>query len=235
MDDKKISQLTEAFYNTVNGEWEFILADGTNSTNYRFSVDEMRKFVLGVLTGGIVRPIGTNSDGAVVTTDGVQDLENKNLSKSMINGVQISDAVTGAHINLLSGLSVNVNTALQGLHTRVSSVENQGNTQAQILAVRYCFDDVFSTSALTTSKSYSVSDILEKLGLSGYSIPYSKCQIQIWQQGISNSREFSLVPPVAGKTIISADAGGTNVSIVRFENLNPSTTYNVSISFNVTA
>jgi hypothetical protein len=232
-EDKKISQLAERLYSNLLGTWEFILADSDNLTNYRISVAEMKKFILGVISGGVARPIGTNVAGALLTTDGAQDVSNKNLEHVSINGAYLDDDVTGTQLSLLKDLDVNVKTVLDGFNTRIGIVESGGSSQENILAIRYCYDDSFTTTQLDVNKSYSVDDILAKCGVAGYKVPYGKCQIQIWQRAVFNAREFSLVPPVTGKTIITTDADGLNIVSIKLESLSAQTTYNVSISFNI--
>lgn len=234
-EDKKVSQLASKLYSELLSAWELMLADSANSTNYRVSIAEIRKFVLGVIAGGIVRPIGTNIAGALVTTNGVQDVSDKNFDNVSINGASLDDDVTGVQLSLLKGLDVNVKTVLDGFNSRISAIEiGSGSSQESMLAARHCFDDSFTTTQLAVAKSYSADDILAKCGLYGYKIPYSRCQIQVWQRSTSNVREFSLVPVAAGKTIIATDADGINIASVKLEGLAAQTTYNVSISFSIT-
>lgn len=232
-EDKKISQLVEKLYSTLLDVWEFVLADSSNSTNYRISVAEMKKFILGVVSGGTVRPIGTNIAGALLTTDGVQDVSNKNLQEISVNGASLDDSVTGTQLSLLKNLNFNVKSVFDGLNTRVSDIESRGSSRASILSTRYCFNDMFTTPDTVSDKTYPVADILEKCEIVGYRIPYGKCQVQLWQNNDSEPLDFILASHIVEEIIMTTDIGGINLSSITLKNLPDKTTYNIVVSFNV--
>ena len=230
-EDKKISQLVERLQAEFQGIWMLVIADTANATNYKIKLAEIKKYILGVV-GGEVRSIGLNETGSMVTTHDPQDITNKNLSSVKINNVLVDSEVTGAQLNLLKGLDVNVKTVIDGLNGRVGSLEADTSSQDRILLTRYCYDDSFATDQLSTEKSYAIANILEKCGLNGYSVPVGKCQVQLQKRSISNSREFSPVSSGTEKIIVIAD-DNNNVATIKLEGLSSQVTYNISISFNV--
>ena len=104
------------------------------SANKRIKLVEIFKKALGIVSGG-VRPIGTNVDGAFVTTNASQDVSNKDLIDCKINGGDVL-TVTSTELNHIAGIDAKVSDTLTALDSAVGvNATDIAKLEEQIMAV----------------------------------------------------------------------------------------------------
>jgi hypothetical protein len=117
------------------------------SANKRIKLVEIFKKALGIVSGG-VRPIGTNVDGAFVTTNASQDVSNKDLIDCKINGGDVL-TVTSSDINKLAGITEEVAALITNLDSAVGvNASDISNLQTDV--------GTLSDNISTNVKMYSI-------------------------------------------------------------------------------
>jgi|GEM_PF-4964194 len=113
---QKISELDERIITGVTETEQFLLYD--EAINYRMGIITLSEYILG-LYGGVVRPIGTDVDGAIVTTNATQTLTNKGLYSPLINGY--TTTVHGDKLNYLSTATSDIQAQITSNDVDISS------------------------------------------------------------------------------------------------------------------
>ena len=144
----KKSGLDEAFASDLsNGLDEEYFDYYAGSANKRIKLVEIFKKALGIVSGG-VRPIGTNVDGAFVTTNAAQDVSNKDLIDCKINGGDVL-TVTSSDINKLAGITEEVAVLITNLDSAVGvNASDISNLQTDV--------GTLSDNISTNVKMYSI-------------------------------------------------------------------------------
>lgn len=114
---RKKSELDEANSTDLTSGLEEYLDYYIGSVNKRIKIVEIFKKALGTVSGA-VRPIGTNVDGAFVTTNASQDVSNKDLIDCKINGGGVL-TVTSSDINKLAGITQEIDVLITNLESAV--------------------------------------------------------------------------------------------------------------------
>jgi|GEM_PF-4348718 len=144
----KKSGLDEAFESDLStGLDEEYFDYYAGSANKRIKLVEIFKKALGIVSGG-VRPIGTNVDGAFVTTNASQDVSNKDLIDCKINGGDVL-TVTSSDINKLAGITEEVAALITNLDSAVGvNASDISNLQTDV--------GTLSDNISTNVKMYSI-------------------------------------------------------------------------------
>lgn len=149
---KKKSELEEAHYTDLTSGLEEYLDYYIGLVNKRIKIVEIFKKALGTVSGA-VRPIGTNVDGAFVTTNASQDVSHKDLIDCKINGGDVL-TVTSSNINQLAGITqgiagliadldsaVGVNASdIYDLQTDVGTLSDNINTNVKMYSINRTFN-----------------------------------------------------------------------------------------------
>jgi hypothetical protein len=114
---RKKSELDEANSTDLTSGLEEYLDYYIGLVNKRIKIVEIFKKALGTVSGA-VRPIGTNVDGAFVTTNASQDVSNKDLIDCKINGGDVL-TVTSSDINKLAGITEEIAGLITNLESAV--------------------------------------------------------------------------------------------------------------------
>lgn len=116
--DKKISSLTELFYQNIVDTANIVVAFA--GLNYRVAMSTIRQYVLGD------RTIGGAGLRDIVTTGDEQMLAYKRLEEPSFNSdVRLNSNVTATQMNHLSGLGQNVQNALNSIGGDILTIENR--------------------------------------------------------------------------------------------------------------
>jgi len=116
-EDKKISSLSEWIYENIVNAANIVVAHA--GTNYRIAMSTLKQYVLGD------RNIGGIGSGDIVTTTDEQILTGKRIDEPSFNdSVKLSWDVTATQMNHLSGLSQNVQNALNSIGGDILTIEN---------------------------------------------------------------------------------------------------------------
>lgn len=187
MADLKISQLTDRPSGSITGAEEFATQTGGTS-NFKISLTSFKDWIITQLT-------------TFATLTGVQTLTNKRLTFPKLNS-DTHIIVESSHVNFLSGLTQNVENALDDFESRVTSLE-QGDTSINILSFPHIYALEFTTGSGVTTKTITQSDILTALGLSTsvYVVDYSTVSVSLYQKPSTYYRSLVL------------EAGGINLDI----------------------
>ena len=120
MPDLKISQLTESTEDSNLSTHYFTGYSGIN--NFRMSYASLAKAILGKI-GGVLRTIGQNISGSLVTTDATQTLSNKTIawSSATANGKTIS----AVELSCLDGVTNSIATDLSNNADNIFAIEEQ--------------------------------------------------------------------------------------------------------------
>lgn len=140
--DKKISALATWAYTSINAAATIVVALAAD--NYQIALSTLKQYVLEN------KEIGGVAAGSVVTNNASQTLSNKALSNPDINGTIVS--VTGENINHLSGLSENVQSAIDNLTHDMSVAESHIDAVEEKVDALQA-DKIYSTSRAAASTS----------------------------------------------------------------------------------
>jgi len=131
---RKKSELDEANSTDLTSGLEEYLDYYIGSVNKRIKIVEIFKKALGTVSGA-VRPIGTNVDGAFVTTNASQDVSNKDLIDCKINSGAVL-TVTSTELNHIAGINAKVSDTLTALNSAVNvNAADIATLQEQMAAV----------------------------------------------------------------------------------------------------
>jgi len=131
---RKKSELDEADSTDLTSGLEEYLDYYIGSVNKRIKIVEIFKKALGTVSGA-VRPIGTNVDGAFVTTNASQDVSNKDLIDCKINSGAVL-TVTSTELNHIAGIDAKVSDTLTALDSAVNvNAADIATLQEQMAAV----------------------------------------------------------------------------------------------------
>ena len=131
---RKKSELDEANSTDLTSGLEEYLDYYIGSVNKRIKIVEIFKKALGTVSGA-VRPIGTNVDGAFVTTNASQDVSNKDLIDCKINSGAVL-TVTSTELNHIAGIDAKVSDTLTALDSAVNvNAADIATLQEQMAAV----------------------------------------------------------------------------------------------------
>lgn len=144
---RKKSELDEADSTDLTSGLEEYLDYYIGSVNKRIKIVEIFKKALGTVSGA-VRPIGTDVDGAFVTTNASQDVSNKDLIDCKINGGNTL-TVTSSDINKLAGITEEI----AGLITNLESAV--GVNASDIASIQGDINTLFNNID-TNVKMYSI-------------------------------------------------------------------------------
>jgi hypothetical protein len=187
MADKKISALTDRPSGSITGDEEFATqVGGTN--NFKISLTNLKDWIITQLT-------------TFATLAGIQTLTNKRLTFPKLNSdTQIT--VESSHVNFLTGLTQNVENALDDFESRITTLEN-GDTSINHLSFPHVYALEFTTGSGVTTKIITQSNILDSLGLSTsvYVIDYSTVSVSLYQKPSTYYRSLVL------------EAGGINLDM----------------------
>ena len=180
---KKKSELDEADSTDLTSGLEEYLDYYIGLVNKRIKIVEIFKKALGTVSGA-VRPIGTNVNGAFVTTNASQDVSHKDLIDCKINGGDVL-TVTSSNINQLAGITqgiaglitdlnsaVGVNASdIYDLQTDVGTLSDNINTNVKMYSVIRTFSSqtpiVLSTDIDAADKIDHMSIIAKMYKVSG--------------------------------------------------------------------
>lgn len=171
---KKKSELDEADYTDLTSGLQEYVDYYIGLVNKRIKIVEIFKKALGTVSGA-VRPIGTNVNGAFVTTNASQDVSHKDLIDCKINGGDVL-TVTSSNINQLAGITqgiaglitdldsaVGVNASdIYDLQTDVGTLSDNINTNVKMYSVIKTFS---SQTPIVLSTDIDAADQIDHMSI----------------------------------------------------------------------
>jgi hypothetical protein len=220
MADKKISALTDRPSGSITGDEEFATqVGGTN--NFKISLTNLKDWIITQLT-------------TFATLAGIQTLTNKRLTFPKLNSdTQIT--VESSHVNFLTGLTQNVENALDDFESRVTALEN-GDTSINHLSFPYVYALEFTTGSGVTTKIITQSNILTALGLSAsvYVIDYTTVNVSLYLKPGAYYRNTVLEDGGANFDITTQTINSQiQLGELQFTGLTPEKTYLVNAIFKI--
>jgi len=172
---KKISQMNNIQDSEIIDTVKIPCVSGVS--NFIISWFQIKKAILETV-GGVLRTIGLNTAGSIVTTDANQPLTNKTLLYPFLNSI-IRLTVKSEELNHCANLSSNVKNEMDSLDSRLTIVEGGLNGISPSTRV---YRTSFSSAIGVVSKTLSYGDLLTEAGLSGVSILSNSITIQVYSK-----------------------------------------------------
>lgn len=120
MPDLKISQLIESTEGSNLSTHYFTGYSGIN--NFRMSYASLAKAILGKV-GSVLRTIGQNIAGSLVTTDAIQTLSNKTIA--WVSATANGKTISAVNLGCLDGASENLQAGLSYLENDILDIASQ--------------------------------------------------------------------------------------------------------------
>lgn len=225
---RKKSELDEADSTDLTSGLEEYLDYYIGSVNKRIKIVEIFKKALGTVSGA-VRPIGTNVDGAFVTTNASQDVSNKDLIDCKINGGDVL-TVTSSDINKLAGITeeidvlitnlesaVGVNTSdIESIQSDINTLSNNIDTNVKMYSITRAFTGekpIVNAEDITTDYKVNHLSIIAKMYLVDGST-----QTEVATTGLVITKQTSGGSEVLD-TIAFPEVTGTYTLVVYYTNI----------------
>lgn len=220
MADLKISQLTNRPSGSITGAEEFATQTGGTS-NFKISLTSLKDWIITQLT-------------TFATLTGVQTLTNKKLVFPKLNSdTQI--IVESSHVNFLSGLTQNVENALDDFESRVTALE-QGDTTINTLSFPYIYALEFTTGVLETTKKITQETILTGVGASTSLrvIDHATVQVCLFEKSSASYRNVNMESSgVNFEMIVQTINSQVQLDKLQFYGLTAESTYLINIAFKI--